>query len=110
VESLLNRRANEKIAKHRVAAAAAGCGFVPLVFASLGSMHKETSKFLSLTGMRLEEKLLESRFGGHRRFIANMMDGLSCALVRGNARVLFAAAVELEKLAPRAAGRFAAPG
>jgi hypothetical protein len=105
VAALLNRKAGIKSRHHGQLAAEAGCGFVPLVFSSLGAVHKATSEFLSLNGMSLREELMEREFGGRRNFVNRMIDALSCALVRGNARMIFDNAIELARLGPRDRGQ-----
>jgi hypothetical protein len=55
--------------------------------------------------MSLREELMEREFGGRRNFVNRMIDALSCALVRGNARMIFDNAIELARLGPRDRGQ-----
>ena len=97
VRSKLNNEATAKHRTHGEASRAAGCRFVPLVFASLGTMHPETEKFLNLTDMDIDERLLQQIGTGRRMFTATVLDGISCALARGNARILFRACAVLQR-------------
>jgi hypothetical protein len=68
-----------------------------LIFASLGSMHERTAKFLALEDIAMDEQLLQRIGSGRREFVARLFEGLSCALARGNARMLFFACAELAR-------------
>ena len=61
VRSKLHNEARLKRRLHEEPSRAAGCDFVPLVFASLGTMHPETAKFLDLTNVDIgiDERLLQ---------------------------------------------------
>ena len=99
VRSKLNNEATAKHRTHGEASRAAGCNFVPLVFASLETMHPETEKFLNLTDMDIDERLLQQIGTGRRMFMATVLDeiSISCALARGNARILFRACAVLQR-------------
>jgi hypothetical protein len=92
----------EKNAIHLEAARAAGCEFVPLVFTSLGRMHEITEKWLKLDDMALDERLLQRIGSGRREFTARLIDGVSCALARGNARILYFVCAEIARARMRA--------
>ena len=102
VRSKLHNEARLKRRLHEEPSRAAGCDFVPLVFASLGTMHPdpETAKFLDFTNVDIDEleRLLQRIGSGRRMFTANVLDGFSCALARGNAsaRILFRACAALQ--------------
>ncbi len=99
----LDERVREKDAVHRDAARAAGCEFVPLVFTSLGRMHARTEQFLGLNDFSLDERLLQRISGGRRQFVARSIDGVSCSLARGNARMLFFVCGELARISAQRA-------
>ncbi len=105
----LDLKMREKRREYDEPMRAAGCVFTPLVFASLGLMHEQTETFLKLEDMNLDERRLQRLGSGRRQFVARLFDGLSCALVRGNARMLFYACAELVRLRWRAE-RAAPPG
>jgi hypothetical protein len=98
VARTLERWASEKRLAHEEASRAAGCAFVPLVFTSLGAMHPGTEKFLKLDDMALDERQLQRLGGGRQQFVARVHEGLSCAVARGNARMLFYVCAELPQL------------
>jgi hypothetical protein len=60
-------------------------------------MHPETAKFLDFTNVDIDERLLQRIGSGRRMFTANVLDGISCALARGNARILFRACAVLQR-------------
>ena len=97
VRSKLHNEARLKCKRREESSRAAGCDFVPLVFASLGTMHPETAKFLDFTNVDIDERLLQRIGSGRRMFTANVLDGISCALARGNARILFRACAVLQR-------------
>jgi hypothetical protein len=94
VRSKLHNEARLKRRLHEEPSRAAGCDFVPLVFASLGTMHPETAKFLDFTNVDIDERLLQRIGSGRRMFTANVLDGISCALAR---RILFRACAVLQR-------------
>jgi hypothetical protein len=102
VSACLEERVREKNAIHLEAARAAGCEFVPLVFTSLGRMHEITEKWLKLDDMALDERLLQRIGSGRREFTARLIDGVSCALARGNARILYFVCAEIARARMRA--------
>ena len=97
VQAKLKRAVAEKVRRHKESAEAAGCSFIPLAFASLGTMHGEAAKFLRLDDMEMDERVLQQLGSGRLLFVARLLEGLSCALARGNARMLFAACAELQR-------------
>jgi hypothetical protein len=64
-------------------------------------MHERTEnsleklKWLKLDDMALDERLLQRIGSGRRQFVARVLDGVSCALARGNAPILIFVCAEL---------------